>query len=84
MPIIGVIKLTSPRSAQTKVAILPSAQKQLAERGCQTIDQFGIVSSKKIAGINTKPDKILFITNTDVPENVPERDAYFASIILTQ
>ena len=84
IPIIGVIKLTSPFSAQINIAMLPMAQNPLASRGCQTIDQSGIVLSKNIAGINTNPEVILFITSIDIPPNVPERVAYLTSIILTQ
>ena len=84
IPIIGVIKLTSPFSAQVKIAMLPIAQNPLASSGCQTIDQSGIVESKNIAGINTNPDRILFITSIDIPLNVSARVAYFARVILMQ
>ena len=84
IPIMGVIKLTSPFSAHTNVAIFPIAQKTLARIGCQIIEISGIDVSKKIAGINTSPDNILFITSIDVPDNVFDCEAYFTSITLVQ
>lgn len=47
-PIIGVIRLTSPRSAQMKVARFPAAQNTPASRGCHIIEISGRAGAKNI------------------------------------